>query len=170
MDYPIKYVRPVFARDGRLLIQRPVHPEDGQRLLDIRHTFSEESVYGRFLGYVPTPTLEIMDRFYRLNFEEEMALVLEHFSEGERRIVAVSRLAKNENRAEFAIIIADAWQGQGLGRLLTKTMIDIGRDLQFKSVYGLVFANNIGMLEIFRQLDFEIKAEDPTIRRATLEL
>lgn len=170
MNYPIQYVQPVYAKDGRLLIQRPVHPLDGARLLDLRHDFSEESIYGRFLGYIPTPTLEIMDRFYRLDFSQEMALVLEHFSENDRRIVAVSRLAKNEDAAEFAIIIADAWQGQGLGRMLTQKMIDIGRDLGFRSIYGLVFANNIGMLEIFRQLDFEITTEDVNLRRAVLEL
>ena len=60
-----------------------------------------------------------------------MALVAEETdAEATRRIVAVGRLIKAHGRpeAEFAILVGDAWQRQGLGTELLRRLVRIGRD------------------------------------------
>jgi acetyltransferase len=69
-------------------------------------------------------------------------------------------------------VIADAWQGRGIGRRLLEKLIAVARNRGIGRIYGDVLATNAGMLALARQLGFNLSRvpDDPTLTRIALEL
>ena len=92
---------------------------------------------------------------------------------GGETLTGVARyvLEKDGRSAEFAIVIADSWQGRGIGKRLLAKLIDIARQRSLKRLYGDILATNRPMLELVRKLGFKLeRQEDPTLTRASLDL
>lgn len=99
---------------------RPIRPDDHQRLRNSHARLSPESQYRRFLGIKPELTPADVHYLVDIDGFDHVALVA---TDGDE-IVAVARfvrLADDPRSAEFAIVVGDAYQGQGLGtRLLAE--------------------------------------------------
>ena len=67
------------------------------------------------------------------------------------------RKGARNNEAEFAIVIADAWQGQGLGTTLLKLLVDVGRAEKLRRVSGRILAENTTMLDMSRKIGFALR-------------
>lgn len=64
--------------------------------------------------------------------------------------------------ANAGFIVAPAWRGQGLGRLLGETMLDHARSLGFLSViFNLVFVENVMARQLWKDLGFRELATIP---------
>ena len=73
--------------------------------------------------------------------------------------------------AEFALVVADPFQGHGLGRHLMEWLIYVARDRGVRRLVGLVLRENRPMLELLRSLGFTAAPSDePTAVEAVLEL
>ncbi len=159
--YPVQYIKPVLLKDGTLVQLRPIHPIDGKKAHEFRAKLSIESIYDRFLGYIPKITPKLVQRLTQIDYSKEMAIVVEVENANEKEVIAVARIASEEKRAtEFALIIADDWQGKGLGSLLTDYMIEISKDLGFEILYGYVFSHNSAMKHILQKRGFSFTKED----------
>jgi acetyltransferase len=78
---------------------------------------------------------------------------------------------KDGNAAEFAIVIADAWHGRGIGSRLLAKLIDAARRHGVKRLYGDILAMNRPMLTLATKLGFKLsRHEDATLTRACLQL
>jgi acetyltransferase len=88
-----------------------------------------------------------------------MAIIAEYTEGGKKRNIGVSRLIiePGEKRAEFAVVVADEFQGKGLGTKLLDMLIGIGEDKDLESIYGIVLPDNRRMMDLCRALGFEIK-------------
>jgi acetyltransferase len=140
---------------------RPIRPEDEPRMVRFHETLSEQSVYYRYAGFVKLDTRVSHERLSRLSFIDyarEMALIAEH--EGE--IVAVARLVRlrGTQDAEFALVVNDAFQHQGLGRALLEKLFAVGRDWGLSRITAEILGDNYSMRRICQQLGF--KFEGPT--------
>lgn len=84
-------------------------------------------------------------------------------------VVAIARfdLAANAEFAEFAIVVADAYQRQGLGRDLMTRLMAAARAGGVRRLYGEVLAENVRMLAFVRGLGFSVHC-DPLDRRVML--
>jgi len=72
---------------------------------------------------------------------------------------------------EYAIAIADAWQGRGLGRILMTAIIDAARERGLEAMMGWVLAANAPMLRLCADLGFVATPDgDPFTRRMVLDL
>ncbi len=74
--------------------------------------------------------------------------------------------------AEFAVVVADAWQGRGLGHALMRMLVGCARRRGFRRLVGNVLAANAPMLALVARLGFESRP-DPDDREqviVTLEL
>ena len=71
--------------------------------------------------------------------------------------------------AEFAIVVADPWQGQGLGNKFTDYILDIARARGITRISAEVLRENFIMLHIFRKRGFKITQEEG-VCHAELEL
>ncbi len=173
-SYPIKYIDPVQLQDGTLVQLRPIHPIDGSHAREFREKLSAQSIYDRFLGYVPIISDKLVERLTMIDYSTEMAIVAEVATEEHaKEIIAVARIASEKGqkeKTEFAIIIADEWQGKGLGKILTNYMIHVAKDMGFEKIYSLVFSHNTNMLNILRQFGFTIRTEDSLTECAELDI
>ena len=70
-------------------------------------------------------------------------------------IIAVVRYARKpgDERAEYAALVEDRWQGQGVGASLTHRLIEVARGNGVWFFYAFVKGENRRMLNVFRHLD-----------------
>ena len=143
---------------------------------DIEHAFvsglSAETRSNRLLGGSKAITREYIESLVSVDFSRDMALAAATMLDGET-LLGVARYVRDRSgdAAEFAIVIADAWQGRGIGRRLLAKLIEAARWRGVKRLYGDILATNRPMLELARKLGFELgRHEDATITRALLNL
>jgi len=67
--------------------------------------------------------------------------------------------AADRSLAEFAVIVADPWQGKGLGPKLVERITEIARDQGVKRLQGDVLAQNQPMLEMVKRLGFSLRKD-----------
>ena len=161
--YPAQYTKKVTLKNGQTALLRPIRPEDEPLEAQMFTLFSKETVYFRFFGYVPHVTHELLIRFTQIDYDREMAIIAEiqETPNGPPSMAGVVRLvgdAWNEN-AEYAIVVADPWQGQGLGGKMTDYILEIARQRSIRKVYASVLSNNEGMIRIFDQKGFSFRQE-----------
>jgi acetyltransferase len=161
--YPGQYSREVKLKNGQTALLRPIRPEDEPLEAEMFTVLSKETVYFRFFGYVPHVTHELLIRFTQIDYDREMAIIAEvqETPGGPPRMAGVVRLvgdAWNEN-AEYAIVVADPWQGQGLGAKMTDFILEIARERGIRMIYASVLSNNDGMIRIFDKYGFSFRQE-----------
>jgi acetyltransferase len=154
--YPAELEQHIQLADGTSLTLRPIRPEDAQIEAEFVANLSEQSRYLRFLHHLAELTPSMLARFTQIDYDSEMALIALHETEGRAEIVGVARYVPNPDRgsAEFAIVIADAWQGRGLGSILLSRLLEIAKRNGLKRIDGTVLAVNQWMLRLVERLGF----------------
>ena len=170
--YPGRYQKSIKAKNGKKVRLRPIRPEDEPMELEMVNRLSKESLYYRFFGYVPRMTHEMMTRFTQIDYDREMAIIaLVDQPKGEEMIGVVRIIADPWGEAaEYAILVADEWQGQGLGSQMTDYIIEIARDMELQRLYASVMASNKGMISLFERKGFTVEREDFDTYKVDLEL
>ncbi len=170
--YPTKYIQPWVCRDGRSVLLRPIKPEDEPLESDLIASLSEESARFRFFYIIKEITHDMLSRFCNIDYDREMAIIAEYNSGGKRRNVGVGRiiLEPGGETGEFAILVADDFQGSGLGLKLLDSLIEIAQDKGLKSIYGIVLNDNLKMLGLANKLGCTMKRLSDEESRVTLEL
>src|SRR6185312_16066220 len=82
------------------------------------------------------------------DYDRGLALVAVNATEGAgKEILGIGRLSKigDGQEAEFALIVSDAVQGQGLGEVLLRNLIDIAQKEGVGRVVGTILADNTEM-------------------------
>lgn len=82
------------------------------------------------------------------------------------RLIAIAQCAGADGAAEFGLVVADDWQGRGLGRELLERLLAHARRQRLASLHGLVRAGNRAMLRLAASLGFRVAPdEDPALLR-----
>jgi len=170
--YPVEYVAPWTLHDGTAVLIRPIRPEDEPLLVEFHHTLSEQSVYQRYFHPFPLSERIAHERLTRIafiNYEREMALVAERRDEAHKpHIIGVGRLIKlrGGKEAEFAILISDEYQHQGLGTELLSRLVAIGRREGVKRIIADILPDNAAMIRVSEQVGFTCRysAEDGVVK------
>ncbi len=155
-----KYIQPWTCRDGRCVVLRPIEPEDRLLEKELIERLSAESSRFRFFDRIREATPEMLNQFCNIDYVHEIAVIAEYKAGDEKRNVGVGRLIiePNKESGEFAIVVADDFQNNGLGTKLLHTLIDIGREKELKNIYGIVLKDNWKMLGLAKKLGFTIEA------------
>jgi acetyltransferase len=153
---------------------RPIRPEDIDLHAEFAHKLSRETRYNRFLGAGVTLTQEFLEKLTRIDFSRDMALIATVTIEGAEATIGVARYVRLADNAscEFAITIADAWQGYGVGRRLLSMLVESARAHGIRRIVGEVLAMNTPMLRLTASLGFGIERnpDGAELRRVTLDL
>ena len=164
--YPVQYVMPWRLKNKTPVVIRPIKPEDEPLMVKFHETLSEESVYHRYFSALKLSQRVAHERLTRIcfnDYDREIALVSElKVAKGEeRKILGVGRLSKlrGVNQAEFAVLISDDWQGQGLGSELLKQLVQIGRDEKLDRLSGQILLDNHAMQHICRNIGFKVELD-----------
>lgn len=134
-------------RDGTVVDIVAMRDSDAGRLVRFHHTLSSETTYRRFFSFHPELTSTELHRFTHVDHCDREAVVA--VADGE--IVAVARFDRLENPtdAEVAFVVADRWQGRGLGTLLFEYLTRRARDLGIARFVAETLTHNHPMLAVF---------------------
>jgi GNAT superfamily N-acetyltransferase len=137
-------------------VVRPMWDTDGEALVRFHHRLSEATIYFRFFSCHPELHPEEVERFTHVDHRDREAFVI---VDDAGEIVGVGRFdhVPGTNDAEAAFVVADAWQGRGLGRLLLATVIDRARDVGYDHLVAETLATNHRMLRTFRHCGLPVR-------------
>ena len=163
--YPEQYVTQWKLRDGTPLTIRPIRPEDEPLMVKFHGTLSEESVHFRYFGIIKLEQRVVHERLTRIcfnDYDREIAMVATCQAPKEEEIIGVGRLIKvhGVNEAEFAIVISDQQQGQGLGIYLLKLLVEIGRKEGVERIIGHILPDNYRMQRACKKLGFTVSYDN----------
>lgn len=180
LPYPLRYEQIWPMKGGGEYVIRPIHPDDADMLQQLVAGLSPESRYFRFVATISELSPAMLSRFTLIDYDREMALVAilkerklneEGISVETQRIIGVSRYITNPDvvSCEFSLLVADEFNGKGLGSRLMLSIMDVARDKGLKEIDGLVLANNPGMLKLMKSLGYAVKEfeEDPDFKIVT---
>jgi acetyltransferase len=155
--YPEEFVTTRTLADGSEVTLRPIRPEDEPRWKHLLATCSKETLYARFGYLAQFATHETATRYCFIDYDREMAIVADLEHEGEHRLAGIGRLVGDPNHetAEYAVLIGDRWQGQGLGKLLTSYCVDVARGWGIRKIVASTTKENGRMVGIFEGLGFD---------------
>src|SRR5512134_814 len=146
--YPFDLVDVWHTPDGTRVLIRPVHAQGLELVQAFVRELSPESRYNRFHGAVKELTPGMARGATHVDYDRHMALIAVVYQDGREIEIGAARYAVSPDgeTAEFAVAVADAWQGRGVGaRLLSDlTRVAAGRGLRW--IEGEVLASNRGML------------------------
>ena len=171
--YPSQYVLNWKMADGSPVVIRPIRPEDEPSMVKFHQTLSERSVRLRYFHPMKLGRRIAHERLIRTcfnDYDRELALVVEKTDPKtkESEILAVGRLSKvpGRNEAEFAVLVSDLVQNQGIGTQLLGMLVQIGKDEKLERITAEILPDNLEMQKICEKLGFKLtRAMDvPSIR------
>ncbi len=161
--YPEEFTRQGTLRDGTPVLLRAIRPEDEPLWHALLASCSPESLRLRFRHMFKATTHEMATKFCFIDYDRELAIVAERQEDGERRLLGVGRvIADADHReAEYAVLVGDPWQEQGLGSLLTDYCLEICRNWKIARVVAETAPDNPRMIQIFERRGFEVRYDTP---------
>ncbi|WP_204140599.1 bifunctional acetate--CoA ligase family protein/GNAT family N-acetyltransferase [Halomicronema sp. CCY15110] len=173
--YPTQYVSPWQLKDDTAVTVRPIRPEDEPLIVQFHRTLSEESVYFRYFHLMTLNHRIAHERLTRIcfvDYDREMALVVDQKDDsGSHQILGVGRLSKSHgaNAAEFAMLISDTYQKQGIGTKLLEQLVQVGRDERLDCITAEILHENRAMQRVCEKVGFELR-RTPDFMDAKIDL
>src|SRR5262249_39311910 len=131
-------------RDGRAIEIRALRAEDEAGMLDAIDRTSQQSLQRRFFVTKRSFSEQQKTFFMKVDFINHVALVAEIDENGKRAIIGGGRYIVGEpGEAEVAFVVVDAYQGQGLGVLLTRHLVELARAAGLKQLVAEVLPENM---------------------------
>lgn len=147
----------VTLADGRRLKLRPVQAPDVAALQRLFARLTPGEIRMRFMHSVTELPDVLARRMTDLDHDCELAWVLldpADDARAEMRGIARLYIDAATAAAEFALLVEQAYTGQGLGALLMAQLIRACRERVLHEIWGHVLAENHAMLDLCAELGF----------------
>ena len=149
---------------------RPVSPADGDRIQAMVRALSLESRRARFFAPVRELSPAQLERMTQLVFPGVVGIVAET-ADARRDLIGIAQYAADEDGPEFAVVVADAWQGRGVGRRLVGQLAALAGVAGFAVLRGFVLKSNAAMVGLAKSLGFLVSGDsDPSLYRVAKPL
>ena len=181
-EIPMKTAAPVAEfspvdmrlRDGRCVTLRAVRPQDKNEFRAAFNRLSPGSRYARFMSALRELPPKMLERATNPEESRELQLVAVVREGEQEKIIGGARYAAGPRSSdcEFAVAVADEWQGLGLARQLLEALMRTARARRFRRMEGYILASNSRMLGLAKRLGFiEVASpEGPTVRMVRCDL
>lgn len=146
--------------DGTVVEIRPIRADDSDRLRTSHARLSPESRYRRFLG--AKPELSVSDARYLVDIDGCHHFALVAILDDE--IIAVTRFVRepeDPGTAEFAIVVSDEHQRQGLAGELLRRLAEAAAERGVRRFRATILTDNVAI----RRLMAALAAGSPNERR-----
>lgn len=169
--YPKEYITEFTMKNKKTALIRPIRPEDEPLESEMFKTFSEETERQRFFHPIKEIDHNLFIRYTQIDYDREIALIAEITENKKKKMAGVVRLIADPyaESAEFAVVVADPWQNQGLGNKFTDYILEVARKRGIKTVYAKFLKDNKKMNEIFVKRGFKIEDRED-VKYAELKL
>jgi len=139
---------------------RPVRPDDHEPMRGFIAALSPPTRRQRFHGVLSGSTDDLLDLLTNVDGQKRVAWIATRLDHGVERIVGDARYVVTHDgaSAEFALVVADAWQGQGIGRWLMQTLMAHAQSAGLRWMFGEVLERNTRMLAFLQQQGFIARA------------
>jgi acetyltransferase len=170
--YPNQYESEWLLEDGTPVLIRPMKPEDESLVKDLLDNCSAQTIYFRYFAVIKNWPHESLVRFTQYDYDREIGVAAIGLPPGPATMMGVGRLVMPPERpdAEFAVIVADPWQGKGLGEKLIERVIEIARQNGVQTLVGDVLPENERMLSLVRKLGFKLLRLDEGACKVELDV
>jgi len=154
---------PVEFEGDITLLLRPVLPGDTERISSPTAEFSSETLYRRFMSNL-TPSPSLMNYLFHVDYVEHFVWVLVDGEDGP--VVADARFVRDVDNpavAEVAFIVADDYQGRGIGSFLMDAAIIAARVGGIQRFTVRMLSENDSMRSIFDRYGADWKRDEPGV-------
>ena len=167
----LKCRKKVSLKNGTVLHIRPVRAADVPGLGRFYKMLSGVSVFCRFASRRLCMSRDSLLRLCQVDFDRDFAFLAIVPGEKEH-IIGEARLNRlcEFTSAELSFVIADQWQGKGVGNLLMEFCLVVAKEIRLKKVLMEILKTNVRMIQFGYKYDFQrlpCNKEDDT---ETLEL
>jgi acyl-CoA hydrolase/GNAT superfamily N-acetyltransferase len=155
------------AKDGTSIHFRPMLPTDEPAFRELFYGLSADTLFKRFMSHMRRiPTRQIQN-FVFVDHRDQVAIVGTVPEAHGEAIVAVGRyfLDPKTNLAEAALLVADSWQGRGLGKFLLGYLATIARRAGIAGFTAEVLRQNRAMQAVIAKagLQASSRVEDDVL-------
>jgi GNAT superfamily N-acetyltransferase len=158
----------VTLKDGTEVLVRPLEPADGPLLRSAFAQLSAESRYKRFLGPKPRLSEAEIEFFTDVDHVDHEAIgALDPATQAGIGVARYVRLREDAEAAEAAVVVVDAWQRRGLGRILLERLCERAAENGVRRFVATLFTSNRAMLHLFDELGHTVTHRDSS---GTLEI
>ena len=147
--------------DGKQVTFRMTHPEDAELQQSFIKALSDRSRYMRFFSGLSKLPAHVLREFTSPLFPVSYAVVA-IISEGDKeKQIGVARWAPTgtEGIAEFAVVVADDCQGQGIASRLMRVLITAATVGGIQRLEGLILKENKPMLAMVKKMGFTLSPD-----------
>jgi RimJ/RimL family protein N-acetyltransferase len=148
----------VTTSHGIPLEVRPLGADDRDRLAGAFASMSAKTRYERFLG--PKPKLTTAELTFLTDIDHRAHEALGAFDPTDGRLVAIARYVSwpdQPGTADLACVVTDAWQGQGIGTLLTRGVLALAARNDIRRLTASTFASNERARALLRKFRFRAR-------------
>lgn len=148
---------------------RPVLPGDVFPLKNMFDSLSRHTRFFRYMHVKPEMTWEEIKRITRIDYQTTMKIVAEvlDFAWVERHGLDIAGFGGYEEipgnplvvQAEVSVLVADAWQGCGLGRELFAHILHVAREEGYTRLIGEMLVENRQMKCLMEELGYPVDFE-----------
>ncbi len=155
--YPKQLEESFRMNDGRVVLMRPIRPEDEPQHYAFVSKLTPEDIRFRFFGLVKELPHDQMARLTQIDYAREMAFIAELEEKGEKQTMGVVRAVTDpDNEAtEFSVVVRSDLKGSGLGKALMKKIIRYCQERRTRTMVGQVLRDNQRMLKFCENLGFK---------------
>jgi acetyltransferase len=163
--YPAELIDVVRLGGGERVVIRPVLPQDVDLTTAFFRNLSPPARYDRFMTSMRELPSELLRRFTQIDYADHLALVAEVFVEGRETVIAEARYVRRPDPtvAEFAVSVAESWQGKKLASLLLSKLACRAAAAGVCRIVGETLATNAKMISLARKAGFTI-TPSPEVR------
>jgi acyl-CoA synthetase (NDP forming)/RimJ/RimL family protein N-acetyltransferase len=141
---------------GGLVHLRPVQESDREALLALHARASNESIYYRFFTVSRHAADVYLERLLRTAADDHQTLVA---LVGGDMVGVAGFEPLNTTTAEFAVLVEDTEQHEGIGTLLIEHLASMARHRGIRRFVADVLGQNTAALRMIRGLGFEVSAD-----------
>jgi acyl-CoA hydrolase/N-acetylglutamate synthase-like GNAT family acetyltransferase len=141
---------------GLDIFLRPAKITDEPLLKDFFYGLSGESLYKRFFSARKDMPHRRLQDFTAVDYSKKMVIMATVNEKDREEIIGIGQYELNSDMhsAEVALVVADRYQGRGVGRELLSYLILLARKRGILGFTGEVLFENSGMVQLFEKMGF----------------
>jgi acetyltransferase len=171
--YPATLIETRVHRRARALTMRPILPQDAKLLQRMLDGLAPETRRNRFHGAIRLSSNHLLQMSH-VDYRSQLAMVVTTEVDGAELLIADARyvVEPGGDGAEFALVVADGWQCQGVGAWAMQSLQRAATNAGLQWLHGSVLNGNPQMLSLMKRCGFALSpdADDEQVVKAQRRL